>query len=141
MNIGNVCFNSNDLFAVEDFSDEEKDNEQLNKELNNDLNPFDDGGTETVKVHIRIQQRNGKKSITTIQGMMDSDGKPYKLKSSELDKISTGMKKKFSCGGKVLDNEDYGIVIQLQGDQRINVKEYLMEKYNYKNDEIVIHGF
>lgn len=141
MNIGNVQFNDTDPFAVDDFSDEEKNNDQINEDINNDLDPFRSGGTEAVKVHIRIQQRNGRKSITTIQGLQNDKGDPYKL-SDIKDKVLTKMKKKFCCNGKAAEDEEYGVIIQLQGDQRLNLRDYLLEKFNhYKAEDIVIHGF
>lgn len=132
MNIGNVCFNNTDPFAEDQFSDDDNnDNNKINEEIKDDLDPFGTDGIETTKVHIRIQQRNGMKSITTIQGLLDVNFK------DELKK----MKKKFCCNGKISDDEEYGTVIQLQGDQRRDIRDYLMNKHNYKADNIVIHGF
>jgi translation initiation factor 1 len=130
MNIGNVQFNDTDKLTLDDFSDD--DNEILNENINDDIDPFGANSIENIKIHLRIQQRTGKKSITTIEGLYDIDFK------EELKK----MKKKFSCNGKIVsDDEDHGTVIQLQGDQRLEIRNYLMEKYKYKVDDIVIHGY
>ena len=56
-------------------------------------------------VHIRIQQRNGRKTLTTVQGL-----------SAEYDfkKIVKVAKKEFACNGTVVEHAEYGEVIQLQ---------------------------
>lgn len=87
------------------------------------------------KLHIRVQQRNGKKCITTVQGF-----------ETDLDvkRICKHMRKHFNCNGNVITDADKGEVIQLQGDQRDNVKEWiLVQEIIAKNeaDRIVIHGF
>ena len=75
-------------------------------------NPFDDttgdddaGPGDQGLVHIRIQQRNGRKTLTTVQGL-----------SSEYDfkKIVKVAKKEFACNGTVVEHSEYGEVIQLQ---------------------------
>ena len=65
-----------------------------------DAGPGDQG-----LVHIRIQQRNGRKTLTTVQGL-----------SSEYDfkKIVKVAKKEFACNGTVVEHPEYGEVIQLQ---------------------------
>ena len=85
------------------------------------------------KIHIRLQQRNAKKSITTIQGL---DHKKVNV-IVELKK----MKKIFSCNGNIVEDDEYEKVIQLQGDHRIATKTYLMEKLGYNVDNIKIHGY
>lgn len=51
------------------------------------------------------------------------------------------MKKKFSCNGSIdKDKEKNGIVLKLQGDQRENIKNYLIQKYEMMEDNIIIHG-
>jgi translation initiation factor 1 len=87
------------------------------------------------KVHIRVQQRNGKKCITTIQGL-DED--------LDQKRICKHMRKLFNCNGNVVNNEDKGDVIQLQGDQRDNVRAFLLEQTviePHEKDRLVIHGF
>ena len=54
------------------------------------------------------------------------------------------MRKHFSCNGNVTADEDNGDVVQLQGDQRENVKQWILEnEVIAKNeaDRIVVHGF
>lgn len=90
----------------------------------------DDSGKDYV--HIRIQQRNGKKSLTTIQGL--EKGFDYK-------KVLKAFKKEFCCNGTVVDDTELGQVIQLQGDQRKNVLQFLTQEGLVKKDLIKIHGF
>ena len=49
-------------------------------------------------------------------------------------------KKSFKCNGAVIDSE-LGKVIQLQGDQRTNVKDFLADQEICAPDNIQIHGF
>lgn len=70
-------------------------------------------------IHIRIQQRNGRKTLTTIEGI------PSKF---DLKKILKVIKKQFACNGTIVNDEKAGDVIQLQGDQRNVVKEFLVDK-------------
>ncbi|NXT64677.1 EIF1 factor, partial [Chaetops frenatus] len=82
-------------------------------------------GTEDY-IHIRIQQRNGRKTLTTVQGIAD-----------DYDK----KKLKFACNGTVIEHPEYGEVIQLQGDQRKNICQFLVEIGLAKDDQLKVHGF
>jgi len=90
------------------------------------------GGDEANYVHIRVQQRNGKKSLTTIQGLQ---------KGFDYKKVLKAFKKEFCCNGTVVDDDELGQVIQLQGDQRKNVSVFLTTNKIAKKDKIKIHGF
>lgn len=83
-------------------------------------------------VHIRIQQRNGRKTLTTIQGL----SKDYDLK-----KIVRACKKEFACNGTVIEHVEYGEVLQLQGDQRENICQWLTKSGLAKSDQLKVHGF
>lgn len=84
-------------------------------------------------VHIRVQQRNGKKCLTTVQGLK---------KDFSYDKILKDLKKDFCCNGNVVQDKELGKIIQLQGDQRKNVLHFLVQKARIVNkDQIKIHGF
>lgn len=56
-------------------------------------------------------------------------------------KILKHIKKEFACNGKVVTNEKFGNVIQLQGDQRYKAKDFLQEMGICKENDIKIHGF
>uniref|UniRef100_A0A8C7D319 Eukaryotic translation initiation factor 1 n=1 Tax=Oncorhynchus kisutch TaxID=8019 RepID=A0A8C7D319_ONCKI len=83
-------------------------------------------------IHIRIQQRNGRKTLTTVQGIaIDYDKK----------KLVKAFKKKFACNGTVIEHPEYGEVIQLQGDQRKNICTFLIEIGLAKEEQLKVHGF
>jgi translation initiation factor 1 len=88
------------------------------------------------KYHIRVQQRNGRKCITTLDGLEED---------LDLKRICRAMREAFSCNGNVIMKEDEETgVIQLQGDQRENMKQWLLDQeIILKNevDRIVVHGF
>nr|ABY75807.1 SUI1 B protein [Opuntia streptacantha] len=83
-------------------------------------------------VRIRIQQRNGKKSLTTVQGLR---------KDFSYERILKDLKKEFCCNGNVVQDKELGKIIQLQGDQRKNVANFLVQAGLVKKDHIKIHGF
>ena len=95
-------------------------------ETDNESDPFaevDDGGEAKKQgqdyIHIRIQQRNGRKTLTTVQGL------PKKFDQKKILKV---IKKKFACNGTIVTDSEMGEVIQLQGDQRKDVQEFLVDK-------------
>ncbi|KAG9254161.1 translation initiation factor SUI1 [Emericellopsis atlantica] len=86
-------------------------------------------------IHIRIQQRNGRKTLTTVQGL------PKKFDQKKILKV---IKKKFACNGTIVADTEMGEVIQLQGDQRKDVQEFLTDKkegLGLDAKTIKIHGF
>ncbi|KAK8527229.1 hypothetical protein V6N12_054451 [Hibiscus sabdariffa] len=78
------------------------------------------------------QQRNGKKSLTTVQGLKHD---------LSYEKILKSLKKDFCCNGNVVKDKELGKIIQLQGDQRKNVSQFLVNAGIVKKDQIKIHGF
>ncbi|MCJ1474287.1 Eukaryotic translation initiation factor eIF-1 [Lambiella insularis] len=78
-----------------------------------------DGKESQNYLHIRIQQRNGRKTLTTVQGL------PRKFDQKKILKV---IKKKFACNGTIVVDTEMGEVIQLQGDQRKDVQEFLVDK-------------
>ncbi|KAF9360991.1 Eukaryotic translation initiation factor eIF-1 [Mortierella sp. AD094] len=94
----------------------------------------DSGDTVEQKdyIHIRIQQRNGRKTLTTIQGL------PKTFDQKRMLKV---FKKDFACNGTLVDDEELGSVIQLQGDQRTKVLTLLTTEGGIDKKQIKIHGF
>uniref|UniRef100_A0A7N0TQ78 SUI1 domain-containing protein n=1 Tax=Kalanchoe fedtschenkoi TaxID=63787 RepID=A0A7N0TQ78_KALFE len=90
------------------------------------------GGATDNNVHIRVQQRNGKKCLTTVQGLKTVHS---------YDKILKALKKQFCCNGNIVQDKELGRVIQLQGDQRKNVSTFLIQSGLMKKDQIKLHGF
>ncbi|KAK9469563.1 translation initiation factor SUI1 [Lipomyces arxii] len=100
------------------------------------FDPFADTGDDdsqpTNYIHIRIQQRNGRKTLTTVQGLpVEYDPK----------RILRALKKDFACNGTIVKDDELGEVIQLQGDQRVKVMEFLSSQLNIMKKNIKIHGF
>ncbi|KAG3261140.1 EIF1 [Ictidomys tridecemlineatus] len=76
-------------------------------------------GTEDY-IHIKIQQRNGRKTLTTDQGI----------------KLVKAFKKKFACNGTVIEHPEYG-----EGDQHKNICQFLVEIGLAKDNQLKVHGF
>jgi len=89
-------------------------------------------GSQDGYIHIRIQQRSGRKTLTTVQGI----SLEYDLK-----KLVRACKKDFACNGTVVEHPEYGEVIQLQGDQRNNISAFIKKIGLAKEDHIKVHGF
>jgi translation initiation factor 1 len=81
--------------------------------------------------HVRLHQRNGRKSLTTIQGLSE------KL---DIEKITKTLKKDFCCNGCISEDLVLGKIIQLQGDQRENVMKFFLEEEILPKKKIKIHG-
>lgn len=97
-------------------------------EINNELCPKN----QSFKIHVRAQQRTTRKYITIVEGVPTD---------CSLKKILKVMKKKFVCNGTILKNDAKEQIINLSGDQRHKVKEFLV-KYNIASDnDIILHGF
>jgi translation initiation factor 1 len=70
--------------------------------------------------------------LTTVQGLpADLDQK----------RILKAFKKEFACNGTVIEDEELGEVIQLQGDQRLKVQQFLITQEIATKDKVKIHGF
>lgn len=144
------------LFLSDPFADATKGDDRL------------PAGTEDY-IHIRIQQRNGRKTLTTVQGISADYDKKKLVKAfkkvnvllfplqpgSGLDQNRSDqnraavwfhpsvclwshltahasdllliVEQKFACNGTVIEHPEYGEVIQLQGDQRKNICQFLIE--------------
>ncbi|KAI5121681.1 hypothetical protein M0805_002757 [Coniferiporia weirii] len=87
-------------------------------------------GSQQNLIHVRVQQRNGRKSLTTLQGLDGYDKK----------KLLKAFKKSFACNGTLVEDDELGQVIQLQGDQRRKIFTFLTEE-GVEKDTIKLHGF
>ena len=110
------------------------------KEHNNEKSTDSEEENETaapIVVHIRVQQRNGRKSITTLQGLkLECEKLEKKLKS-----VLKVMKKEFCCNGHLVEDEEMGFVLQFQGDQRENIAGFLIKNELVLKENIKLHGF
>lgn len=70
--------------------------------------------------------------LTLVQGL------PEDL---DLKKILRACRKNFHCNGALVPDKEKGSeVIQLQGDQRHILREFLCDQEICREDELVIHG-
>lgn len=83
------------------------------------------------KVHLRIKQRNGRKSITTIEGL---------AVNINLQTLLKNMRQTFQCGGSIQEIENEKC-IQLFGDQRMLAKKFLSDNFIIEESNIIIHGY
>ena len=83
-------------------------------------------------IHIQFQQRTTRKCMTIVQGLPDD---------LDMKKINRYFKKTWNCNGAVIDDEEHGSVIQLQGDHRKAVADFLQREGIADKKEIKIHGF
>ncbi|KAI8344880.1 translation initiation factor SUI1 [Choanephora cucurbitarum] len=108
------------------------------EELSVPFDPFADVEETTVQttntrnIHLRIQQRNGRKTVTTLQGLP---------KEYDAKKILKVFRKEFACSGKVVEHEEFGDILQLAGDQRLKIAEFLVNENIATKTDIKIHGF
>ncbi|KAJ2535499.1 Eukaryotic translation initiation factor eIF-1, partial [Coemansia sp. RSA 1933] len=65
---------------------------------------------------LRIRNRSGRKMLTTIQGLPEI---------FDYKKMVKYFRNTFSCMGVIADDETYGKVIQLSGDQRAKIHKFL----------------
>jgi len=120
MDLSNLGSGGFDPFADADIPDEgetkKKKKSSKSKASDEEDTLSKSGGVQDV--HIRVQQRNGRKCITTVQGL-----------NQELDlkKILKVLKKENNCNGTVVEDEEMGQVLQLQGDQRDSVGTFLIK--------------
>ena len=70
-------------------------------------------------VHIQYQQRTTRKGNTLIQGLADD---------LDFKKLLRHFKKLWNCNGTVINDEEFGQVIQLSGDNRRVVAKFLMDE-------------
>ncbi|XP_045442284.1 eukaryotic translation initiation factor 1-like [Pipistrellus kuhlii] len=82
-------------------------------------------------IHIRIQQRNGRKTLTTVQGIADD---------YDQNKLVKAFRKKFAGNGTVIEHPEYGEAIQLQYDQRQNICQFLVETALAKDHQLKVPG-
>jgi len=66
-----------------------------------EANAEDSGAGTKDYVHVRVQQRNGRKSLTTVQGLK---------KEYSYNKILKDLKKEFCCNGTVVQDPELGQV-------------------------------
>ncbi|KAF8651251.1 hypothetical protein HU200_063500 [Digitaria exilis] len=102
------------------------------------FDPFADGDDASstasgagAVVHLRWHQRNGRKSLTTVQGISAA---------YNYAKILRDLKRELCCNGIVVEDEELGSVIQLQGDHRKAVAAFIVKAGMATKANVKIHG-
>ncbi|MGJ2483470.1 SUI1 family translation initiation factor [Salmonella enterica subsp. enterica serovar Paratyphi A] len=103
--------------------------EDQNVQISSDLITADNGTKGYVT--IRVEYRNGRRRLTTVEGLK---------KEFSYEKILKDIKKQFYCNGTVVQDRNLGKVIQLQGDHGQNVSEFLVKAGIVKQDQIKLIG-
>lgn len=87
---------------------------------------------ENLKVHLRVQQRNARQRLTTVSGL-----------SQDLDfkDLAKKIKKRLCCSGAVVHDESDHQVLQLTGDQRQEIVDFLVETGIVDKKDIIVHGY
>jgi translation initiation factor SUI1 len=83
------------------------------------------------EITIFVNQRNGKKCKTHVYGW----GEEY-----DLNKICAYLKSQCKCGGAVVTNKDYGLTIELSGDNKKEVYDFLIGEEICVKEDITIRG-
>jgi len=78
------------------------------------------------KIHLRLQQRSNKKSITVVEGLDDIVAK----------NIIPQLRSRLGCSGTFKEG-----AIQFSGDQRRKIIDYIVEKNIARKQDIVLHGY
>lgn len=89
-----------------------------------------DGAAAAEPIHVRKQQRGGRKWDTLVTGLPTAFN--YK-------KILSALKKGLNCNGSIVEDETFGTVIQLQGDQVQEVATFLFEEGIAEKHQIKAH--
>ena len=96
-----------------------------------EANAADNAGTGN-KVHLRIQARNRRKCVLTVQGLDDD---------LDLKKICKYLRKNLQCNGAIVKDKTFGEVIQLQGDHRQAVRDFLVDMQICQAGQVIVHGY
>ena len=96
-----------------------------------DADETDSGVTQSAVVHLRLRQRGGRQTLTTIDGLS---------RDHDLRAIAKRMQKKMACGASVEHDKAWGTVIKLQGDQRKAAFAFLVKGGHVNADKVVTHG-
>ena len=87
-------------------------------------------------VHIRVQQRNSRKSVTTVSGLAAL----WPNRKLNFERINREFQKRWGCSGTVIHDDKYGMVIQLQGNMSDNVRQFLIDERLATADKMEVHS-
>ncbi len=109
-------------------------------DIGNGLNPFEQMNKKIDTVHIRFQQRTARKGTTIVEGLCNQEADDD-LNKKILKTLSKTLRKKLSCSCAVKYDKQRGFILQLAGDHREKIKEFLIENGDYEKEYIKLHGF
>lgn len=92
--------------------------------LPEDLCICDESSNGGVEVHVEYEKRSHGSEVTLVVFK-----KPVPP-NIDLDSLSSELKSNFGCGGTVREEDDE-VILELQGDHRGNVKQFIRENYDY----------
>jgi len=87
--------------------------------------------SEGDRVHLSYQQRNGRKGVTMVVGLRST---------LRFKKLVKAMKREWSTGATIVEDEKIGTVIQLQGDLRRVVGPFLSKLNIVETSQVTVHG-
>ena len=93
---------------------------------------IEESQVEDQVVQIMIEKRCAKKSLTIVQGLSAEH---------DLKNIVKMAKKKFACNGTVKEHFLYGVIIELQGDQRAEICKLLIQQGLVVREQLKVHDF
>jgi len=132
INHNDLCQDVVDI-AYEIESEDDSDNDEDGN--NDDVGDYNDNNEEQVEDHvvqIMIEKRSARKSLTIVQGLSPEH---------DLKNIVKMAKKKFACNGTVKEHFLYGVIIELQGDQRAEICKLLIKQGLVERDQLKVHEF
>ena len=59
----------------------------------------------------------------------------------DCKKIERSFKKAWCCNGTVVEHDEWGTIIQLQGDHRRDIFKFLIDEGIAIKDQIKVHGY
>ncbi|CBH17541.1 Protein translation factor SUI1 homolog, putative [Trypanosoma equiperdum] len=86
---------------------------------------------EAQKVHIRVQQRRGRKFVTSVQGLNQQ---------LNFRRINREFMRRWGCNGTVITTPEAGTVIQLQGNWSEEIRTFLLEEHMATEQNLEIHS-
>jgi len=82
-------------------------------------------------VHLKLQQRSARKCITIIEGLAED---------LDFKKIAQALRQSYNASCAVIETEKNGTVLQMSGDQRQNVLQFLTVTNICTKEQIKVHG-
>ena len=101
-------------------------NDDSNSDSDSDIEYMED-----AQIHLRLQQRTVRKSITIVEGMTKDNG----------EIMVKYLRKSLNTNGNVCKDSEGNTIIQFQGDKRKDIRRYLIDNGIISKKNITIHGF